>query len=483
MALIIFKYCLPALLGYILFVGISGQLMPFRKPAELAERPSWLLGLWTALAVTLMLTIGLNMAYQMSLQEVQQALKPSALLLAGILAPGFIAYFFYARSVRQEIAAQNMAETNLSDMIDGVEPSSNVDARDTELDQVFDDIDNFEEITDEDIELPVTAPEDTFADEFAEKISTEDAIFDPVKNSIVVDRIIDDAVLVTGIEHMSWTETPTIHTVDSDTPVTGIEHMHWNNQEEPGASDSTPLSETQPLEEYVTGIEHMAWPSSAAAAAEAAAEVELMRRSLESEVALREEAEKHLRVTRRGLSALESEQNHLELKKADALIKAEERLEAQIKRTATAEAHAERMEKQKAALEAQMLELKTSVVDAKREIRKSTTARARALNTANKSVAFAQQTVKERALFEARFKDAELALTKRQETISSLISALEKEKQRTQNEVSSMAKQMILQEKQLYARRSIEQASSKTEGKLSTRLVKKVAKGANKTAA
>jgi len=110
MALIIFKYCLPTLLGYILFVGISGQLTPFRKPAELVERPAWLLGLWTALAVTLVLSIGLHMAYGMNLSQVQQLLKPTAWLLTGILAPGLIAYFMYSRAIRQEIAAQSAAE-------------------------------------------------------------------------------------------------------------------------------------------------------------------------------------------------------------------------------------------------------------------------------------------------------------------------------------------------------------------------------------
>ena len=58
MNLVIFKYGLPLLLSYILFMGISGRLNPFRKPVALAERPAWLLGVWTALSVTLVLGVG-----------------------------------------------------------------------------------------------------------------------------------------------------------------------------------------------------------------------------------------------------------------------------------------------------------------------------------------------------------------------------------------------------------------------------------------
>ncbi|MEE9336147.1 MAG: hypothetical protein V3U65_18830 [Granulosicoccaceae bacterium] len=486
--------------------------MPFRKPSELAERPSWLLGLWTAVAVTLGLTIALNMAYQMNLYEVRQMLKPSGFLLAGILAPGLIAYFIYARSVRLEIAAQSLTEASSAAIAEDSEyvGFNNVDGRDTEPEKIFDDIDNYEAITDEDIELPVTAANNILVDEFAKKVNTNEAIFDNHENSIIVDRAVDDVELVTGIEHMSWTEAPATQTAESDTWVTGIEHMLWND-DEPAVVVANPVpifKETEVAEQWVTGIEHMTWPKASEAEVEAeveveveasvpaltintdnapnpelelAAEVEIMRRSLSDEVALREETEKHLRITRRGLSALESEQKHIELQKADAVIEIEEKLEAQIKRTSISEARAGRMEKQKTALETQMLKLKTSVVEAKREIRQSTAARAKALSTANKSVAFAQQAIKERGIFEAQLKDAELALNKRQKTIGSLISALEKEKLRTQSEISSMAKQFVLHEKQLQARRSIEQVSRKVEGTLGTRLVKKIATGANRT--
>jgi len=357
----------------------------------------------------------------------------------------------------------------------------------------------------------------------------------------VITQIDDASDWVTGTEHMHWTEqdyatatvvtpahvttdepieieelaTGTEHMIDPtlivEMPITGIEHMDSPEliveaiEIEEVIATPTPMVRTvskmiineprrspeldvveQNTEDSIPALtidaDRVVTEAAVEHNPELAAEVELMRRSLATEVALREETEKHLRITRKGLSALESENHQFELEKADAVIKAEEKLETQIKRTSKSEAHAARVEKQKKALETQMLELKTSVVEAKREIRQSTAARAKALTTANKSVAFAQQAMKERAVMEAKLKDAEAALNKRQETISSLISALEKEKLRTQNEISSMAKQLVLHEKQLQARRSIEQASRSADG-LSTRLVKKVAKGASKSAA
>ena len=64
MSSLIFKVFLPMLLGYTLFVGLSGRFNPFSKPSELKQRPSWLLGSWVGLSVTLVTGIVLHMAYQ-----------------------------------------------------------------------------------------------------------------------------------------------------------------------------------------------------------------------------------------------------------------------------------------------------------------------------------------------------------------------------------------------------------------------------------
>jgi chromosome segregation ATPase len=206
------------------------------------------------------------------------------------------------------------------------------------------------------------------------------------------------------------------------------------------------------------------------------AEIAALRQTLTEEMTLRTEAETQLRVTRKALCELETESRNHESSKATALIGLEEELENRIRETAAAEARASRHEAEQVAVETQLLNLKQDLLQAKREVRRSTAARAKALGTANKAVAFARQSVQARARAESKLREAEDSLANRQETISSLIKALEKEKRRTEEEVSAIARQMTINEKQHYARRSLEEVARSVEGKLSTRLVKKVAK-------
>ena len=110
------------------------------------------------------------------------------------------------------------------------------------------------------------------------------------------------------------------------------------------------------------------------------------------------------------------------------------------------------------------------------EMRRTAEARARAVATAGKSVAFARRTLQARAVAEDRLREAREALANRQETISSLIRALETEKGRTDERIAARAKQMLLHERQLRERRNLEEVARSVEGKLSTRLVKKVAR-------
>ena len=512
MALIVFKYCLPALLAYTLFVGISGQLMPFRKPEALAERPSWLLGLWTAIAVGLTLGIGLNMAYQMNLIEAKGLIQPTAWLLAGILLPGFLAYLAYSRTVRHELDAQAQHEADLMLSADStVDAMELLDFNEPDSDEQLEESlfgSRTQHISEEpDFELPAISAEETSIDRLSEQLDTESSEFVGHEKSTVVDRLTIGSEPVTGIEHMYWTQTTSSITDEhSENLVTGIEHMQWLDMDSPIRETTTDIAAGgQPMAEAEAAAEAAAAEAAAAeaaaaeaAAAEAAAaeakkkdelnaelasEVEMLRSTLESEMSLREETEKHLLVTRKGLSALESENSDFELRTAQGLTELEEKLEAQIKRTSKSEAHAARIEEQKAGLENKLITLQNSVLEAKREIRQSTAARAKALSTASKSVTFAQQAIKQRALLEAQVRDTELALRKRQETISSLISALEKEKSRTKSEIESTAKQMVLHEKQLQARRTVENVSRNAEGAVSTRLVKKVATATDKSTA
>lgn len=103
MTLLLFKYVLPALLGYTLFVGISGRFDPMKKPDLLEERPSWMLGIWTGLCVVLVLGVGLHMAYGMPLESARELAKPAIWSLAGLLGAGFVAYLTYSHRVQADL--------------------------------------------------------------------------------------------------------------------------------------------------------------------------------------------------------------------------------------------------------------------------------------------------------------------------------------------------------------------------------------------
>jgi hypothetical protein len=206
------------------------------------------------------------------------------------------------------------------------------------------------------------------------------------------------------------------------------------------------------------------------------ADKDKLQNTIARETALREETEKHLRITRKALSVLESESREYEGAKAEMVMALEEALDDRTRETAAAEARASRAEAHQVDVETTIVELKQDIAKSKQNLRRSTEARAHAVRTANKSVELAKQSARARKRSETQLIEARSALKNRQETISSLIRALEKEKRRTQNEVASMAKQLILHEKQLKARRSLEEVARSVEGKLKTRLVKKIAK-------
>jgi len=201
-----------------------------------------------------------------------------------------------------------------------------------------------------------------------------------------------------------------------------------------------------------------------------------LRENLEAEMKTRRELENHLRITRKGLGELESETRDFESKKAEALMELEQELEDRIKRTAAAEARAEREANKRSELEKQMVLVRQDALKATNECRVSVEARAKAMSTANRATTFARQAMQIRTRLETELHNAEAELDSKQNTISSLIKALEKEKARTQDDVASMAKQLRLHEKQLQARRTLEEVSRSVDNKLSTRLVKKVAK-------
>jgi len=513
MSLIIFKYCLPALL---------------RKPQALIERPAWFLGVWTGMAVALVLTLGLHMAYHMSLDSVQQLLKPTAWLLTGVLLPGFIGYFFYRGAIHRDINAKSAghllivddseselmsfdstADTHFDDfpLADAVDTHIEEAAQDEQLDTHVEDASLDEQLDTHIEDAPLAEQLDTHIEDAAQDAQSDTHVEDaPLAEQLdthaedapldeQLDTHIEDAPLAqqldTHIEDAPLAEqldthedeasitfdltAPDEHLVDSPSNAILFDMIEMPS-DDAHSSLAEKLNRTrkgstpQRLLRGITGAEAEEKLN------DTYAEIAALRQTLTEEIKLRRETESHLRISRKALGTLESESRNFESSKASALIGLEEELENRHRETAAAEARVSRIEAERATAETEIITLKQDLLQAKREVRRSTAARAKALNTANKAVAFARQAVQARGRAEARLREGEDSLKNRQETISSLIKALEKEKRRTEDDVAAMAKEMVLHEKQLYARRSLEEVARTMDGKLTSRLVKKVAK-------
>jgi hypothetical protein len=196
---------------------------------------------------------------------------------------------------------------------------------------------------------------------------------------------------------------------------------------------------------------------------------------IEAERAQRADVERHLLITRKALHRLESQPRN-DVAHQSTISELEVQLTESTKAVAAAHSLAERESFTRIASENTVNELRQDIVKIQSDLRKSIEARARALSTANKSVAYARSASHARSRAEARISELETALRNRQETISSLIRTLEKEKRRSQDEVSRRARELILHERQIRSRRSLEEVSRSVEGNLTTRLVKKVAR-------
>lgn len=400
MTLAFFKFGLPVLLGYTLFVGISGNWNPFAKPAHRQEKSAWLLGLWVGFSIAIVLALALYKAYGMPTDAISSLLVPSLALITLLVAPAVIVFTFFRRRriSKSIINSPDALDYDLSDVTQQQVPATNT--------------------------TPVRQPvDDTSETKVPEKISMQEP--EPVATKEPIP------------------ETP-----------------------------SEPRSK-RAQERTVNRKNEKRRQSSSAEVRKSTADI---RKRLVSERALRKKTENHLRITRKALSVLEAETRHFSIDKADGIIALEEQLAKSIQVATTAESDALRERVRRIEVEQNLTELKQKMVKAKQEIRRGAAARARALSTANKSIAFARQCVQIRTRLETNLEEAQTTIDKRQKSINSLLRALEKQKRKTQQEVSSMAKQLVLHEKQLKARRSLEQVARSVENKLTSRLVKKVAK-------
>jgi len=449
MALIIFKYFLPILLGYTLFVGISSRYIPFIRPRTLTRRPSWFLGLWTGVAVAIIMSVGLQIAYKMNLNDVSNLFAPGAWLLAAAMLPGLIGYLWYRYKVSKVLKTRTDGR-----MTDALYQAEAEELRADDLDSAVE-LDNT-------LQLEIDSEND----------QTQTTI---IWNDADMTSAFSSEMDETALLDVEVPESAEPHFVSEDVVSEDVK-IETAAETSDADADVEHIEETDVLDATLAVHDSKSMALETAQTTNALMEVNRLRYELDSEISLRKELESHLRITRRGLSELESESRNFEIEKATALTELERELEDRVKRTAAAEARAEREAEKCAAMENDMVLLRQDALKASNESRTSMEARAQALSTANKASTFARQAMQVRTRLETQLSEAEAELDSKQSTISSLIKALEKEKARTNVEVSAMAKQLVLHEKQLQARRSLEEVSRSSDSKLTNRLVKKVAK-------
>jgi len=485
MSSLIFKFFLPILLGYTLFVGLSGRFNPLSKPSELKRRPSWLLGNWVGFSVAIVTGIVLHMAYQLPLDAVKTLVKPTGLLLATLVVPGLIAYVVYRRHIQSLMHIQEKMDMSAGEIMDSqIEEMEFDDTVSMEADDEIGDIsivmENESELTSDASETPIyfneTASSDnngsvsllfdsvtppssdtnSFAENESEVLQDTGTPLTEEMNDEAIELINESDVDATANVHASTDETEVTQNEELAAPTEFTSQSDDNTQTDVNTEATAVTSTNTPAVMQATAVTESD-ELSASATTNDTVEIE----KLKAEIA-----------ELKGF--LNTESSLRESNKADALMNIEGQLDSRIKEVAAAQALASREEAARIEAETTIVNIKQDMLETKRELRRNTEARAKALGTANKTVAFARQSVQARTRAEARIKQLENRLKLSQETVSSLIAALDKEKARTQADVTEMAKELILQQKRINEKRTLDEAGRKTPKRLTRRIAKKV---------
>ena len=332
MTLFIFKYLLPSLLGYTLFVGIAVKFNPFHKPEDARERPSWALGLWTGLSISIVLAVSLNMAYGLPVETTKSLAIATGVSLLVLIGLGFVGYFVYRRKIMAKMRALN--------------PHTNADAFDTD------------------------AVANAVADAVAIPNTTSNADLDAIPNVAA-------------------------NTARAESEVA--------TQEIAVSSDDGKASFGSEIEISAPTMKVFPEPE----------EEEEEEESFQFEIDDEETPSVSVPVLQDSFGELDHDLS-IDTFDQTGLKQLEE-------------------------LEASVANLKRELVKAKHETRLHIAARAKALSTANKSVAFARQSVELRGRLEAELDTAHIALANRQSTITSLIGKLERERRLTAEELQELA--------------------------------------------
>ncbi|ASJ76385.1 hypothetical protein [Granulosicoccus antarcticus] len=617
MNLYLFKYCLPLLLGYALFMGLSGRINPFLKPDYAEERPSWFLGLWAGLSVTIVMMVGSNMALSMSVEGVRQLLLPTILFMAVLLTPGFLVYLNYRREMASELRASRLNRVNrekikarardthnrldvlpselanLANDATQQAPDSNNQAQDTmrtpdtnaPIVAAFLDSADLQTLDTEQLEaannetaLPVSdflTADDSEQDDFLDEtifedfhysildlddttlsdLSLTDALSAIESNTeaeanpgVIADAVANTVADANSVTH--YTEesanTPPLSDISLDAIEDSYDDLSWdavdnlpselkfeydsptdfedellfepeavleatrkreeNNPfvelEIPVDTEQTPeLSDTkseEPIDtvsEHVTFIAELEFLVSDLQMEDSNSTIEktpeqsrnepievtgvtanetILQQHLADERSAHEKTAKQLNATRKVLATLTSGTDGSESEATVSFLQMKNELAHNRSQMMTLETDVQLETSHRLDLEAVIEELKKDLIASKQDVRRSTAARAKALSTANKAIAFARQTLQVRSVLEEELDQARETLSKRQSTISSLIHELEQEKERTQEEVSYMVQQLVQHEQELKSRRNQKITTDVFDENLTTRTPKRV---------
>jgi len=482
MSLMLFKYVLPVMIGYVLYVGVSGLIWPFRKPSELAHRPSWLLGLWAGTAVALTLMLVLNMAYHLPSREVSQLAVPTLWLLAALILPGLAVYLWYRNRVADELLAEHRrthAVPHIQAELKYYRETRNTGRNNINpLDNTWtDQLDAAENIViDDAAEMPRPVAPDTEA--CNDSVAAEyDSAFDQAFNAA---KVVESDRNSAAVEYNSAFDRA-FNTATAATA--GKEQYDVNGQQLNQDLQTARINELLETQLHAREAEVR---SDMQAAAEAQLQFKTdeyertqtdLRQIADHESQLRSETEAHLRITRKAMVQLESRTHKLESTRADELIELEQQLDERIRDSAKSDAAAAREQQRRIDLEEDLMKSRQELLHARTEIRKNTAARAKALASANKAVAFARQAVDSRAQTESELSSLKNRLLTQQTTVTSLIKALETEKSKHRDEMAYLNAQLTQKEGELFAEQNGDYRHGDAANlPLTARLVKKVAR-------
>lgn len=534
MTLYLIQYCLPLLVGYTMFISLAGRMNPFLKPAYPEERPSWFLGVWTGVTLSLVLGVCLQIAPSISLESAAALLPPAAFFMGVLSLPGIAGYSLYRRHVAREqreapvhgALKQRLEGDSLWRADEEHQPryseSSETDMADAASSEAS--IHTPRACQDSDEHAPIVASFLDSADlqvldthDYTAANSGTDEVFEAylgtdfdLDNETTLDDYLDETVFeefhysdldldASNLDATSLVDMSDIAGAQppysTDKELAEMELFYDKRSAPLGEHDaeesplsfqelaatelaavdealmfpSDPMSEDA-LDDTVASFDidmtDLALASHSSESAQNLTEEPLfdlndssttdnattqqLEMRLLDELAAHEETSKQLRITRKVLARLTpSAQDGAmspsnEMTNEDPVLSLKEELAESLSLQSAHLAEANSEKEKRLQAEEACSQMQQELIQAKHDVRRSTAARAKALSTANKAIAFARQTLQVRSLLEEELQMARNTLAKRQDTISSVIKELENEKERTQEEVVYMAQQLVV---------------------------------------